>query len=169
MASVQRILTKDLHLYPYRIQVKQKLTAADKEKRVKMCNWFSDKIEDEPDFLDNVWFTDEAHFLLSGHVNNKNNVFWGSKPPNEVLKRSQHSLKCTAWAAISKHGIIGPFWFEKAQEQPLTITKERYLEVLNKFWHGLGLMSRGRGVNRVQGGHQWYQQDGATPIQQMSL
>ena len=48
-SSVQRILTKDLHLYPYRIQVKQKLTTADKEKRVKMCNWFSDKIEDEPD------------------------------------------------------------------------------------------------------------------------
>ena len=96
-------------------------------------------------------------------MNSKNNVFCGSESPNEALERPIHSLKCTVWAAISKHGIIGPFWFEDAQEQPLTVTKERYLEVLNKFWHGLGLMSRGRGVNRVQRGHQWYQQDGATP------
>jgi len=31
-----------------------------------------------PGFLDNVWFSDEAHFLWSGHVNSKNNIFWGS-------------------------------------------------------------------------------------------
>jgi hypothetical protein len=29
-----------LHLYPYKIQIKQKLTDADKEKRVTMCEWF---------------------------------------------------------------------------------------------------------------------------------
>ena len=28
-----------------------------------------------PDFLDNVRFSDEAHFPLSGHVNSKNNIF----------------------------------------------------------------------------------------------
>ena len=76
-----------------------------------MCNWFADKIEEEPDFLDNVWFSDEAHFLRSGHVNSKNNVFWGTESPAEVLQRPLHSLKCTAWVAISKHGIIRPFWF----------------------------------------------------------
>lgn len=162
-SSLQRILIKDLQLYPYRIQVKQKLTDADKEKRVIMCNWFSDKIEEEPDFLNDVWFTDEAHFLVAGHVNSKNNVFWGTQPPNYVLERPLHSLKCTAWVAISKHGIIGPFWFEDAEEQPLTVTKERYLEVLQKFWRELGLMNRRRGPNRVHREQQWYQQDGATP------
>jgi len=33
-----------------------------------------------PDFHDNVWFSDEAHFLLSGLVNSKKNTFWGSTP-----------------------------------------------------------------------------------------
>ena len=35
--SIRRILVKDLQLYPYRIQIKHKLTQADMEKRVAMC------------------------------------------------------------------------------------------------------------------------------------
>ena len=109
--SLRRVLTSDLHLYPYKIQIKQKLTDAGKEKRVTMCEWFCNVLENDENFLENVWFSDEAHFLLSGHVNSKNNIFWGSKVPEEVLQRPLHSVKCTAWVAMSKHGIIGPFWF----------------------------------------------------------
>ena len=76
--SLRRILKSDLNLYPYQIQIKQKLTQADMEKRVTMCRWFCDTIEDNPDFLNHVWFSDEAHFLLSGHVNSKNNFYCGT-------------------------------------------------------------------------------------------
>ena len=155
--SVRRILISDLHLYPYRIQIKHKLTADDMRKRVTMCQWFSDKIDDEPDFLDNMWFSDEAHFLLSGHVNSKNNIFWGSTLPDHCQQRPLHSVKCTAWVAISTHGIIGPFWFEDDDELPLTVNTERYIQVLRKFWVALG---RRRGIDRAL---QWFQQDGATP------
>jgi len=54
--SVQRILIADLHMYPYRIQIKQKLTPDDMRKRMIMCQWFCDNIDAVPDFLDNVWF-----------------------------------------------------------------------------------------------------------------
>lgn len=74
-AWVQRIMIKDLQLYPYRIQIEHKLTAADMAKPVVMCRCFENNIEEDPDFLDDVWFSNEAHFLLCGHVNNKNNVF----------------------------------------------------------------------------------------------
>ena len=110
-SSVHRILKNDLQLYPYRIQIKQTLTQNDMAKRVEMCQWFESKIEENPDFLQNVWFSDEAHFSLSGHVNSKKSVFWGSQAPDEVLQRPLHSVKCTAWVAISKHCIIRPFWF----------------------------------------------------------
>ncbi|GFN94309.1 transposable element tc3 transposase [Plakobranchus ocellatus] len=119
-----------------------------------MCEWFCNVLEN---FLENVWFSDEAHFLLSGHVNSKNNVFWGSKVPDLVLQRLFHSVKCTAWVAISKHGIIGPFWFEDDDGRSQTINKERYMAVLNMYWVSLG---RRRGVVRAS---QWFQQDGATP------
>ena len=98
-----------------------------------------------------------AHFLLSGHVNSKNNIFWGTAPPEDVLQRPLHSTKCTAWVAISKHGIIGPFWFEDENGQSVTVNTERYLVVLRKFWAALG---RHRGITRDE---QWFQQDGATP------
>ena len=70
---------------------------------------------------------------------------------------------CAAWVAISKHGTIGPFWFENANQEPVTARKEHYIEVLNKLWGALGLLSRGRGRNRVQRDIQWFQQDGAPP------
>ena len=81
-------------------------------------------------------------------MNSKNNIFWGSTPPEHCLQRPLHSVDSTAWVAISKHGITGPFWFED--------NNERYVQVLGKFWTARG---RRRGVVRV---FQWFQQDGAT-------
>ena len=68
-----------------------------------------------------------------------------------------HSTKCTAWVAISKHHIIGPYWFEDENERAQTVNTERYVAVLMKFWASLG---RRRGIDRDE---QWFQQDGATP------
>ena len=87
-------------------QIKQKLTPDDMRKRVIMCQWFCDKIDAVPDFFGNVWFSDEAHFLLSGHMNSKNNIFWGSTPPEHCLKRPVHSVKCTAWVQTWHHWAI---------------------------------------------------------------
>ena len=84
--SVRRILIADLHMYPYRIQIKQKLTPDDMRKRVIMCQRFCDKIDDVPDFLDNVWFLDEAHVLLSGHVHSKKTSSGVVHPLSTVCK-----------------------------------------------------------------------------------
>ena len=106
-------------------------------KRVEMYQWFQSTIEENPDFLQNVWFSEEAHFSLSGHVKSKNSVFWGSQAPDEVLLRPLHSVKCNAWVDILKHGIIGPFWFKNDVGEIMTVNKERYIVVLNKFWRTL--------------------------------
>ena len=136
-SSIHKILKNDLQLYPYRIQIKQTLTQNDMAKRVEMCQWFQSTIEENPDFLQNVWFSEEAHFSLSGHVKSKNSVFWGSQAPDEVLLRPLHSVKCNAWVDILKHGIIGPFWFKNDVGEIMTVNKERYIVVLNKFWRTL--------------------------------
>ena len=65
-----------------------------------------------------------------------------------------HSLKCTDWFAISKQGIIGPFWFDD-NEHCLTINID--FQVLCKFWTALG---RHKVVVMVC---HWFQQDGTTP------
>jgi len=71
-------------------------------------------------------------------VNSKNNILWGSTLPEHCLQRPLHSVKCTVWVAISKHGIIGPFWFEDDNERSVTINTERYVQVFGKFWTALG-------------------------------
>ena len=48
--SFRRILTSDLNLYPYQIQIKQRLTQTDMEKPVSMRRWFCDTIEDNLTF-----------------------------------------------------------------------------------------------------------------------
>ena len=156
-SSLKVILVKDLNMYPYRIQIKQSLTNADMVKRTETCQWFADKLEEDETFLDDVWFSDEAHFTLNGQVNSKNYVFWGLVTPDEVATRPLHSEKCTAWCAMSRHGIIGPYWFQDNDGRAITINTEHYGEVLKKFYKALG---RRRGLVRDE---QWFQQDGATP------
>ena len=124
-----------------------------------MCQWFQDKIELSSSFLNDIWFSNEAHFLLSGQVNSKNSIFWGTAAPNKTLQRPLHLKKCTAWVTMSKHGIIGSFWFEYENGKPLTATKERYVEVLQQYWTALDRRNRG-GFKRDW---QWFQQDGTTP------
>ena len=51
----------------------------------------------------------------------KNSVFWGTKASDEVLQRPLYNIKCIVWAAISKHGIIGPIWLEDANGNAVTV------------------------------------------------
>ena len=108
---------------PHKIQIQHKLIPGDKVKKVIMCLWFHDKTELNPCFLNDIWFSDEADFLLPGHANSKNSIFWGTTAPNEILLRPLHS-KCTAWVPMSKHGINGSFLLEDENEEPLTVIKK---------------------------------------------
>ena len=120
---------------------------------------FQNKTKLSPNFLNDIWFSDEANILLSGKVNRKNSIFWGTSAPNEVLQRPLHSKKCTTWVAMSKHGIIGPFWFEDENGEPLTVMKEQYVEGLQQYWTALGHQNRGSFKRDCH----WFEHDGATP------
>ena len=73
-------------------------------KRLKTCKSILYKISDSQELKNCarneffVWYSDEAHFLLPGHVNSKNNIFWGSTSPEHCLHRSLlskvYSLGC---------------------------------------------------------------------------
>ena len=75
--SVMRIVHQDLHMFPYKIQILQAQIAANKAERLAFCqSIISRRIEDHPNFLDLIFFRDEAHFHLSGQVNKQNMWFW---------------------------------------------------------------------------------------------
>lgn len=153
--SVRRILKFDLGLHPYHVALKHKLNDNDIQSRMAMCTWFVREIERQPAWLNDIWFSDESHFSLTGKVNSKNCVFWGKNPPQFVYEKPLHDERCTAWLAMSSHGVIGPFWIEDDNGQTVNVTTDSYGKVLRKFWAAL--------QRRRQSATAWFQQDGATP------
>jgi len=62
-------------LIPYKIQILQLQTVANNAQRRSVVQTISQRIEDHPDFLDFIFFNDEANFRLSGYVNKQNMLF----------------------------------------------------------------------------------------------
>ena len=142
--------------------IHQTLTSTHMEQRVRMAEW----LLANPNILDRLWFSDEAHFYLCGHVNSHNSVHWGLTRPDKVLTRPLHSKKVTVWAAVRKvQKPIGPFFFEDENEETVTVNTKNYIDkALKPFWQVLG---RRRNIQRDQ---EWFQQDGTTPnISKISL
>ena len=99
-------------------------------RRAQKCAW--------NELVDNVWFSDEENFLLSGHVSCKNSIFWDAHPLSTVCT-VLHCLKCTNWICyFQTYCIIEPFWFEDDTEHCVTINNDGYVQVLRKFCTTLG-------------------------------
>lgn len=151
-SSVQRILKYDLKLKPYKIAVMQHLKDRDIDTRMEFANWALEN----PEVINNIWFSDEAHFYMDGAVNKQNLRFWSESKPEFYEEKTLHSQHVTAWAAMSSSGIIGPYFFEERGETT-TVSTDRYLGILdNKF---IPELTR-RGYNTSE---TWFQQDGAAP------
>ena len=80
-STIQRILRKWLRLYPFKIQLTQKLKRGDKASRIRFCRWMAAKLRTLR-FKRNLFMTDEANFYLDGVVNKQNCRIWGSERPN---------------------------------------------------------------------------------------
>ena len=126
-SSVQRILKFDLNLIPYKISVMQHLKDSDIEARLKFANW----VKLNEGVINQVWFSDEAHFYLNGQVNKQNCRFWGKEKPDVYLEKPLHGDKVTVWVALSSEGIIGPFFYEDDNGDTANVNSERYLKLMN--------------------------------------
>jgi hypothetical protein len=132
-ASVRRILHKDLHFYPYKIQVTYALHERDYVNRVNFCQTFSQLINQNQELVNNLLMSDEAHFHLSRFVNEQNFRYWSATNPIELHERPLHSSKVTVCCAIFSFGIIGPCLFESERERAVTVTGPRYVHMLENF------------------------------------
>lgn len=153
--SVQRILREDLGLFPYKIQLAQKLRRGDKSRRLEFSQWFVRKTEYNPKFVQNLFMSDEAEFHLDGSVNKQNCRYWSAENPYVVEERDTYSPHVNVWCAVSTKGIIGPYFFED-QTGTLTVNADRYCAMISSFFvpnlHQQNVSMRTA----------WLQQDGAT-------
>lgn len=158
-STLQRILS-DLGAFSYKVQIMHQLRPCDFSARREFCARVLANLYEDPEFLQNWWWSDESHFLLSGHVNRQNMRFLGWSSPEEYEQRPLHSEKVTVWCALSSHGIIGPYFFENENEVAINVNAERYRNLVIDRFHGDLLAfceMRGLDFNK-----QFFQQDGAS-------
>ena len=117
---VRRSLHVDLKFHPYKLQIVQELEN-DNQLRLEFCQQITTNINEDSEFLDKLWMSDEAHFYLTGYVNKQNYRYWTDSNPKEVHERPLHSSKVTVWCAVSSHGVIGPYFFENEERITMTV------------------------------------------------
>lgn len=152
-SSLHRILRIDLHLHPYKIQLRQFIDADDHKDRRTFANWALERLDADPNFFRKIIFSDEANFHLDGYVNKQNCRIWGSENPHQVAQTPLHPQKVNVWCGLWAGGIIGPYFFENDRGAFVTTNSDRYHEMLEYFlWPEL------EGIDLR---HMWFQQDGA--------
>ena len=78
-SAMQRILTKDLHLHAYKIQLTQELKPTSQVQSPEFVNWVLENQKEDGNFSKKIIFNDEAHFQMGGCVNTKTVGFWARR------------------------------------------------------------------------------------------
>jgi hypothetical protein len=154
--TLRRIVSNDLNMHPYKLQVVQKLEPGDPEQRMIFCETMLVMIVDEDFPVSDVFFSDEAHFDLHGNVNRQNMRYYAETNPKVTREKPLHSPRVTVWCALNATTIIGPYFFEDETGANVTVNSERYLHMLKAFF--LPELKR----KRIPLRKVWFQQDGAT-------
>jgi len=120
---------------------------------LQFCRQFVGILTENPDLPNKLLMSDEAHFHMHGTVNKQNFRYWSAANPHELHQRPTYDPKITVWCAVWSRGVTGPYFFEDEDGNAITVTWQRYTEVINEF------MSPNLPPNN---GTLWFQQDGAT-------
>lgn len=143
---------------PYRLRRRHAMNEADHEARVLFATDILEMLEEDPQMLHNIIFSDEAHFSLNGCTNTWNSRYWDLENPDFHTEVPLHSPRVSAWAAIWSQGIIGPFFFEDEHGATATVTSDRYVQMLEtQFLPAI------QDQQEFVAGDLWFMQDGAPP------
>lgn len=138
LSSLHRIMKKELHLHPYKLQLTQELKAGDHGKHRQFVEWFQNMQINDADFPRKIIFSDEAHFHMSGFVNKQNFRLWGTENSQQIDQRQMHPERLTAWCGFWSGGVIGPYFFQDEHENTVKVTGERYRDMITEFlWPAL--------------------------------
>lgn len=138
-------------LHPYKLQKVQALNPRDYPRRVECSRWFLNKEIENPMFLEQVLFTDEASFTREGIFNSRNSHVWAEDNPHATLVRGyQEKFSVNVWAGIIGDYLIGPYILPNRLNSPV------YLVFLRDILPGL---LEDVPLNIRDG--MWFQHDGA--------
>lgn len=155
LGTMNRILRKDLHLFPYKIQMTQQLLPADKPRRLAYGKFVKEMVVADDEFRRKIVMSDEANFELCGNVHKHNCRIYGTSNPRKTQEKPNYQKKLNVWCGVAANRIIGPYFYEDEKGATVTTTKERYIEMMRQY-----VMPQ---MRRFGMEHYWFQQDGAPP------
>lgn len=101
-------------MHPYHIVLHQELMEHDLDSRLNFCHWFLNMVDEDPQFLNNVLWTDEATFTSVGNLNLHNMHYWAPTNPRWMRQvQYQGRWSVNVWCGIIGGRIIGPYVFDE--------------------------------------------------------
>lgn len=150
--AVDRIL-KTVKFHPYKITLIHELNDEDVNRRIKFCDNMMTRIDNDPNFLNCIVFSDEATFELNGRINRHNCRYWSDSNPHWAVEaHTQYPQKLNVWAGILNSTIIGPFFIDG------NLNASKYEDMLRNE-----VVPAIKGVVGTNFADTWFQQDGAGP------
>jgi len=150
--SVHKILKLN-KWHPYKLHLVQELSEDDFDRRIEFCDVMMEMIVDDPVLLNNIVFSEEATFELTGNVSRHNCRYWTNENPH--WKRDNHTQypqKVNVWAGIFNDRLVGPFFIEG------NLTAHVYQVMLREQIAPATRDIVGGNMNEI-----YFQQDGAPP------
>jgi hypothetical protein len=144
--TAYKAVRHELKLFPYKTTMVHQLLPADHEARLHFCEWLTEVLHHDDEFLDRCFFSDEAWFHLSGYVNTQNCRFWSGDNPHLIHESPLHAQKLGVWAAMSGQRIFVLFFDTTVNSQVYCGFVDQFVETLTEDE-----------VFRL-----WFQQDNAT-------
>jgi hypothetical protein len=112
--------------YPYHLQRVLHLLPTDMPRRRAFCDWFLNQTDNDPQFSQNILWTDEATFTRQGILNQRNSHVWSHENPRAIHEHHfQHGFQCNVWLGIMGNILIGPHFL------PARLNANGFLAFLN--------------------------------------
>ena len=101
-----------------------------------------------------IIFSDETNFDLGGYVTKQNCRIQGTEAPHAYIEKPTYPKRDTVWCGFWSRSIIGIFFCEYEQGEPVTVNGDRYRPMLKEF-----MFTK---IEEQNIGNIWFQQDAAT-------
>ena len=98
----------------------------DQERRFDFCNFVLNILDENPDFLKEVLWSDECQFSRKGSINTQNTHYWSLENPH-LFRPNRHQVRWSVnvWCGMWKSTLIGPMYYNGP------LTAELYTKILS--------------------------------------
>lgn len=132
-SSVHSIL-RDHRLHPYHLTRVQPLYVNDAAHRLNYCQELVNRLNNDPDFVRRILWSDESTFTRDGVFNTHNLHHWSAQNPHATREFGhQQRFSVNVWLGVINNRIVGPIYL------PNRLNAAAYINVLDQVLDDLPL------------------------------